>query len=169
VNLSGPQQRVLDAIAWLEAVGFPEPSKIQTGFMAGYRVGKRVGGTFGNVLGQLRSLELIDYPSAGAVQLTPAGRAAAEMPAIERTTRGLQDAIFGRLSATEQRVLQVLVDEYPRAVTKQDCGARAGYSVGDRVGGTFGNILGRLRSLGLIDYPSPGSVAAEPVLFIDGR
>jgi hypothetical protein len=133
VNLSGPQQRVLDAIAWLEAVGFPEPSKIQTGFMAGYRVGKRVGGTFGNVLGQLRSLELIDYPSAGAVQLTPAGRAAAEMPAIERTTRGLQDAIFGRLSATEQRVLQVLVDAYPRRGEEEGRAApRAGYSVGDR-------------------------------------
>ena len=47
-------------------------------------------------------------------------------------------------------------------------GELAGYTVGDRVGGTYGNILGRLRSLGLIDYPSPGEVVALPVLFLEG-
>lgn len=29
------------------------------------------------------------------------------------------------------------------------------------------NNLGSLRSLGLIDYPSPGAAAALPVLFLD--
>jgi hypothetical protein len=164
---TGPQQRVLDALAWLEAVGFPQPTKIQVGFIAGYRVGKRVGGTFGNILGELRSAGLLEYPAAGTVELTHAGRTLAEVPDIERTTRGLQKAVYARLDGPERRVLQVLVAAYPEALSKQETGELAGYTVGDRVGGTFGNILGRLRSLGLIDYPSPGQAAALPVLFLE--
>ena len=34
-------------------------------------------------------------------------------------------------------------------------------------GGYFNN-LGALRSLGLIDYPEPGYMKAEPVLFLEG-
>lgn len=167
-DLTGPQQRVLDALAWLEAVGFPRPTKIQTGFIAGYRVGKRVGGTFGNILGELRSAGLLDYPSPGTAELTDAGRALAQFPDIEPTTRGLQEAIYEKLDGPERRVLEVLVQHYPAALSKRDVGEEAGYTVGDRVGGTFGNILGRLRSLGLIDYPSPGEAVALPVLFLKG-
>ncbi len=167
-TLTGPQQRVLDALAWLEDVGFPQPTKIQTGFIAGYRVSKRVGGTFGNILGELRSAGLLDYPSAGLVELTETGRAVAAIPDIEPTTRGLQEAVYARLDGPEGRVLEVLVANYPAALTKRDVGELAGYTVGDRVGGTYGNILGRLRSLGLIDYPSPGEVIALPVLFLEG-
>lgn len=171
-ELTGPQQRVLDALAWLGVLGFDRPTKIQVGFVAGYRVGKRVGkrvgGTFGNILGQLRSEGLLEYPSAGTVALTESGAQIATVPDIERSARGFQDAVYARLDGPERRVLQVLVDAYESgegAISKQECGTRAGYTVGDRVGGTFGNILGRLRTLGLIDYPSPGEVAALEVLF----
>lgn len=166
-DLSGPQQRVLDAVAWLEQVGFAQPTKLQVGFIAGYRVGKRVGGTYGNILGQLRGAELIDYPSQGQVELTPDGRTVASPPDIEMTTAGLQSAVFARLQEPERRVLAGILNDYPESISKQEAGERAGYQVGDRVGGTFGNILGRLRSLGLVDYPTPGHVAALPVLFLD--
>ena len=167
VDLTGPQQKVLDALAWLEAVGFPQPTKLQAGFIAGYRVGKRVGGTYGNILGQLRNDGLIDYPTAGQLELTDAGRAAARFPDIERSTRGLQDAIYAKLDGPERRVLEALVTHYPTPLAKREVGELAGYTVGDRVGGTFGNILGRLRSLGLIDYPSPGEAVALPLLFLE--
>ena len=36
------------------------------------------------------------------------------------------------------------------------------------VGKTY-TALGSLRSLGLIDYPSPGQVVALPVLFLEGE
>lgn len=166
-DLTGPQQRVLDSIAWYEALGFTQPTKIQVGFIAGYRVGKRVGGTYGNVLGQLRAAGLLDYPTQGALELTEAGRAVAQPPQIEQTPEGMQQAVYDRLSEPERRVLQGIVEEYPEAISKQAAGEKAGYTVGDRVGGTFGNILGRLRSLGVIDYPSAGEVAAEPILFLE--
>jgi plasmid stabilization system protein ParE len=164
--LTGPQQRVLDSLAWLEAVGFDQPTKIQCGFIAGYRVGKNVGGTYGNILGQLRSAGLLDYPKQGRVCLTAEGRGTANLPDIEQTTAGLQKAIYDRLTAPEEKVMRVLVDVYPKALTKQECGARSGYTVGPNVGGTFGNILGKLRTLGLADYPQRGMVAATSVLFI---
>lgn len=165
-ELTGPQQRVLDACAWLEAVGFASPSKGQVGFIAGYRVGKKVGGTFGNLLGQLRGMGMLDYPSAGAVRLTEAGASCAAMPDIERTSEGLQSAILARLSEPERRVMRSLIRVYPESMSKQDVGAEAGYAVGEKVGGTFGNLLGKLRGLGLIDYPQAGAAVATDVLFV---
>lgn len=166
-DLTGPQQRVLDALAWLDAVGFPQPTKIQIGFIAGYRVGKKVGGTFGNILGELRSSGLIEYPTPGTAALSAEGATLAQAPDIERSTAGLQQAVYSRLDGPERRVLEVLVAAYPDALHKQEVGASAGYAVGEKVGGTFGNILGRLRSLGLVDYPQAGYAAATSVLFLE--
>lgn len=168
-GLSGTEQRVLDALAWWRAIGIDTPDKGQVGFIARYRVGKSVGGTFGNILGSLRAKGLIDYPGQGVASLTDAGLAISRAPEKDPTTEDLQRAIFDRLDGPESRVLQVLIDSYPDPITKQECGQRAGYTVGDSVGGTFGNILGRLRSLGLIDYPQQGKVVALPVLFLEGR
>lgn len=165
-QLTGPQGKVLDALAWLEGIGFDRPTKVQAGMIAGYRVGKKVGGTFGNILGQLRAAGMIDYPETGRVSLTDAGRHEAQVPDIPRTDAGLQAAIFERLSGPEQRVLEAVIDAYPDPVRKVDAGAAAGYTVGEKVGGTFGNILGKLRSLGLVDYPDKGLVAATDVLFV---
>lgn len=164
-ELTGPQQRVINACAWLEAVGFPTPSKQQVGFIAGYRVGKKVGGTYGNILGQLRAAALVEYVATD-LRLTDAGAAQASDPGIPRTTDGLQQAVYARLSGVERRVLEAVVSVYPNPATKQDIGAAAGYTVGEKVGGTFGNILGKLRTLGLIDYPAPGYVVAAAIMFV---
>lgn len=51
------------------------------------------------------------------------------------------------------------------ALSRADVAAAAGYEAN---GGAFQNPLGSLRSLGLIDYPAPGQVAALPVLFLEG-
>jgi hypothetical protein len=165
-GLTGPQQRVLNAIAWWNAVGFERPTKQQVGFIANYRVGKKVGGTYGNVLGDLRSSGLIDYPAQSVVELTEEGRALAGSVAIAPTTEGIQAAAHARLAEPESRVLQVIIDAYPGDLSKKEAGEAAGYSVGDKVGGTYGNVLGRLRTLGFIDYPAPGRVVAAEVLFL---
>lgn len=67
-----------------------------------------------------------------------------------------------------QLPLEALIEVYPDALSKQEVGERAGYNVGPKVGGTFGNILGKLRSLGLIDYPRQGEAVALPLLFLEG-
>lgn len=164
-DLTGPQQRVLDAIRWYDILGNHAPTKQQVGFIAGYRVKKSVGGTFGNILGSLRSDGLIAYPNPGTVALTYDGAQLANDPGIEHENESIQSAVLARLDNPEQRVLSILIGTYPNPMVKQELGARAGYQVGASVGGTFGNILGRLRSLGVIDYPSPGQAVATDVLF----
>lgn len=166
-ELTGPEQRILDAIKWWGEVGVTTPSKVQVGFVAGYRAGKKVGGAYGNYLGALRAKGYITYPSNGACALTDAGFALAGDADIEQTSEGVQAVFLERLSDPEQRVMRALITAYPDSMTKQDVGAAAGYTVGEKVGGAFGNYLGRLRSLGLIDYPAPGEAIATAMLFLE--
>jgi uncharacterized protein len=67
-KLDGPEKRVLQALVDVYPDALP---KREVGERAGYTVGERVGGTFGNILGRLRSLGLIDYPSPGEAVATP--------------------------------------------------------------------------------------------------
>lgn len=62
------------------------------------------------------------------------------------------------------RLLRELVDVYPEALQKGDLADRAEASA---TSSSFSNNLGSLRTLGLIDYPSPGYVAALPILFLE--
>lgn len=166
-DLTKPEQRVLDSLAWWEAIGVAQPDKGQVGFIAGYRVGKNIGGTYGNLLGSLRTRGYLDYPSPGAAALTDEGRKLARFPPVNPTLAALHEAVCSRLSNPEVRVLEAIMQDYPNPVAKQEAGARAGYTVGDNVGGTFGNILGKLRSLGLIDYVRGQAIATE-LLFPPG-
>jgi hypothetical protein len=161
------EQRILDAIRWFGLIhaGTP-PTKQQVGFLAGYRVGKSIGGTYGNTLGKLRSKGLIDYPSPGTVALTAEGARLANDPGIEVSNESVQDAVRARLKPAEVRVLDVLIAAWPHPLRKQEIGERAGYTVGPSIGGTFGNILGRLHNtLGVIEYPAPGEARASDALF----
>lgn len=166
-ELTGPEQRILDAIAWWNEVGIKQPTKVQVGFIAGYRAGKKVGGAYGNYLGALRAAGYITYPSAGSTALTNTGQALANPIDIEQTSEGLQGAFLDKLTDPEQRIMKALIDVYPQAITKQELGDAAGYQVGEKVGGAYGNYLGRLRTLGLIEYPSPGYAVAADILFLE--
>ena len=161
-ELSGPEQRILDGLAWLEAIGVSSPEQAAVAFMAGYSPG---GGAFQNPRGALRSKGLVEYAAGGRVQLTEAGRALAAVPDAPLTPQELQARVLGRLPGPEQRILKVLLEAYPEPVPNDELAQRAGY---EPRGGAFQNPRGRLRSLGLIDYPRPGSVVARPLLFLEG-
>jgi hypothetical protein len=76
----------------------------------------------------------------------------------------LQHKILDRLDGPRRRILQPLLVCYPGDLSREELAEKAGYSP---EGSAFTNPLGSLRSLGLIDYPSPGRVVALPVLFLD--
>ena len=163
-GLTGPQQRVLDALHWLEGSGLSESaSRVQVAFLAGYKPG---GGAFNNTLGSLRSAGLIAYPSSGGVALTGEGRARAREPDAPLTAEALRRAVMERLNGPQRRVLEPLMDAWPEEMSVEDLAGAAGYVPG---GGAFNNTRGSLRSLGLIDYPGPGRVVACPVLFLEDR
>lgn len=159
-GLPGPQQRILDAIAWWEVVGLDKPTRVQVAVAAKYGP---EGGAFSNPLGALRTSGLIDYPSPGVVSLTAEGKTLAAQPKVAPTTQELHARIMSILDGPRRRILQPLLDAYPEEMSREDLAAAANY---EPVGGAFSNPLGSLRTLGLIDYPKPGHVVALPILFV---
>jgi len=157
-GLTGPEQRILDALAWLEGVGQREARQQAVAFLAGYTVG---GGAFNNPRSALRVRGLIEY-HGDRLALTEVGRVLARAPGAALTPEELQARVLGQLPGPEGKLLRVLLDAYPGALSNEDLAQRAGYAPN---GGAYNNPRGRLRSLGLIDYQG-GLVVARPVLFL---
>ena len=160
-DLTPARQKILNGLAFLSGIGVPTADKTQLALLVG--VSPTSGGYFNN-LGALRSSGLIDYPSGGTVALTTAGAAVASTDGVPTTTRELHDAIRAKLPAAKWRILEALIPVYPKAVSKDDLAEQI--DVSPTSGGFFNN-LGSLRSLGLVTYPQPGTVAAQPVLFLE--
>ncbi len=162
-TVSGPQQRILDALAALEAIGVPQADKTQVALFA---KASPKSSSFTNNLGHLRNqLSLIDYPAGGRVCLTSEGRGLADAGGAPSTVDELHAFVYSLVGGAKSRLLEVLIAEDGNPITKDELAGRAGASVSSS---SFTNNLGSLRSLGLIDYPQPGWVVALPVLFMEG-
>lgn len=159
-GVSRSQQRILDALAWLEGAGIAQPVRAQLALWA--EVSPTSGGFFNN-LGSLRSAGLIDYPSGGSVALTDAGRAAAQASAPP-TVDEMQASVCAKVGSSKAAILRHLIGIYPRDIARDDLAEKI--DVSPTSGGFFNN-LGALRTLGVIDYPGPGKVVALPVLFLE--
>lgn len=156
-GITGPEQRILNAIAWMNAIGVDEPEQAPVAFLAGYTIG---GGAWNNPRGSLCTKGLIEY-RGDALVLTDAGATIAQPPEIGRGEGELHDAIMQRLPGPERKLLTVLINVHPRAMTNAELAERAGYAPN---GGAYNNPRGRLRSLGLIEYRD-GMIRARDILF----
>jgi hypothetical protein len=158
-DVTAPQQRILDVLAQLALYGIEAPAKEMVAAHAG--VSPTSGGYFNN-LGRLRASGLVDYPQPGAVALSDAGRSAANHPDRAPTLNELHESWFAILPAPQALILRAAVAAYPRAIPKDDLADEVGVS---RTSGGYFNNLGRLRTLGAIDYPQKGTVRASDILF----
>lgn len=138
-----------------------QPAKVQ---LALFAEASPKSSSYANNLGALRASGLVDYPVGGRVALTDDGRAIADASAAPTTIDDLHRFVAGLVGAPKWRLLEQLVRAYPGALSKGDLAELAGASV---TSSSFANNLGSLRSLGLIEYPGPGLVAALPVLFME--
>ncbi|HEV2098726.1 MAG TPA: DUF87 domain-containing protein [Stellaceae bacterium] len=161
-QITGAWQRILDALAWLDLAGLRPATKVQLAFVAGY--GPSSSG-FANYLGAMRSGGLIEYPAPGRIELTPEGAERAQPPERRLDTAMLHGALQKKLGAAKWSVLAAVIDAWPNAIDRDTVASGSGYSPSSS---GFANYLGELRSLGLIDYPSRGTVRAEDILFIGG-
>jgi len=159
--ISGSQQRILNALIWAEGIGLSCLDKTQLALLADHS--PTSGGYFNN-LGALRTAGYIEYPGAGAAMLTAAGRAQAHPVDVPTTSAQLQEMLYRKLSTSQANILRVVIAQYPNAMRKDQLAEATGQS--PTSGGYFNN-LGRLRSLGLIEYPSPGQVVAKSILFLE--
>lgn len=164
-GVSGVCQRVLDAMAELAVLGVDPAPRIQVAFLAGYSNLNSTG--FAKAIGKLRTDGLITYPNSEDMALTASGRAHAEAPARPRTPDELHDRILSLLGGVHARVLRPLIAAYPESLGRMDLAGQAGYSNLNSTG--FAKAVGRLRSLGFIDYPDSQSIVALPVLFLEAR
>lgn len=160
-GLTGPEQRILDALAWWRAIGTGEPARVQVATIARYSATST---SFTNPLSALRTKGLLDYPTSATVALTPEGSAKARTPASAPTTAELHARIFTILDGPRRRILEPLLAAYPDAMSREDLGVASNYSPTST---SFTNPLSGLRSLGLIDYRPGGQVVALPVMFVE--
>jgi hypothetical protein len=160
-GLTGPEQRILDAIAWQNALGIDEPAQVAVAFLANYTYGT---GAFNNARGSLRSKGLVEYRPGDRIVLTFEGKKCAQPPDVALTTEELHRRVLAVLEKPHQKILKPLLDAYPRALSNEDLAPLAGYKPGV---GAFNNPKGRLRTLGLIEYPQPNQAVASSILFLD--
>jgi hypothetical protein len=144
----------------MESIGHSNADATTVAFLAGYTVN----GHFNNLRGKLKSNGYIDYPSGGRIALTQKGRVAAPDVERPRTLAALHQAVRDRLDHSMVRLLDPVIAAYPKVLDTAEHARLAGYTVN----GHYNNMRGRLRTMGLIQYPSSGSVMATDVLFPSG-
>lgn len=157
------RRKILDALASLAGIGVTSAPKGQVALWAG--VSPKSSG-FANNLGGLRSAGLIDYPSGGRVAITAAGYAQADTVTAPMSDAELHAQVQALVTPARWKILEALIAIYPDQIGKAALAQEIGVSAASS---GYANNLGALRSLGLIDYPGSGQVAAAPMLFIEGR
>lgn len=158
-SVSAPQQRILDAVAWFEAIGVTTPKRTVVAAVAG--VSSKSSGFRANV-STLSGLDLVTYPGKGHLALTDSGRAGAAAPAATPTTEQLHDEVCRMLSGPQADLLRVLIGVYPGALTREELASRAGVSASSS---GFRANVSTLSGFELVRYPTRGEVAASDLLF----
>ena len=160
-DLTGPERKILTALARLKAIGKTIVPKPMAAGWAGY---SPEGGAFGNPIGRLNATGRVVYPSPGMVSMTAEGLALVgeQPPPVdqEEIWRGILDILNG----PERKILSALLKHGKEEISKADLAAASGYSP---EGGAFGNPIGALRTKGFLDYPRPGIAKAADWLFFE--
>jgi len=156
------QQRVLDAAAFLHAIGHAEPKVLAVGLLAGI---DPTGGHFSNTVGPLSTGGLI-IRGGGTLSLTDSGRAAANTPewsSLADYHAALRECV-DRKSGAAARIFDYLVETGNHPTTSEAIGTAVGI---DHTGGHFSNSIGPLGTLGLIRRRA-GTVEPTDILFPEG-
>ncbi len=152
--------KILGALTWLASVGVHQPSRPVAGVMAGYKPG----GRFNNLLGSLNTKEHIWYPCPGTIEITDSGVTHAPEHEEPPTLQDLWDAWQSKLSNSQWKLIEVVLEEtfVKDALTPALLAEQSGYTVGGR----FNNLLGSLRTLGLIT--KRGAIEPTELLYPEG-
>ena len=163
-GITGPIQKIIDAIAWMETIGISVPNISIIAFLSGYTNHRSKG--FTNPLSRSNVLGLVYKPDAKSISLTDAGRAAAKYPPPPTTTQELQEMIFSKLPGPQTRILSVLVErDEPFPMDREELAARCGYTNPRSKG--FTNPLSRLKTSGLVDRVMDDKFSAAKFLFLE--
>jgi hypothetical protein len=156
-GVTGPEQRILDALAWWSEMGVDVVGLPALAFLADYS--PKTSG-FIKARGLCHGKGLVAKPGGDATTLTDAGRALASPVDVPRTNAGLQEAVLRKLPGPERKLLAALLEH--GEMTREQLAEATNYS-----NATSGYIKARgsLVSLGLAVYPTSGRVAASAILY----
>lgn len=157
VKLKAGARRLLETVARHHPMRM---SQSQVGTLAGFKV---TGGTFGTYKSILRREGLIDIDGEGMWTATEAGRIEAGVAGAEPMS---VDEVLDRwrsvLKLGARTMLDVLIDNYPKALSRSEL---AGLVDMAESGGTFGTYLSTLRRNGLINVDG-SMITASDTLFV---
>lgn len=154
-TLSGVEQKVLNAAAWWESVGVESPDRDQLAIASQYHPNAK---SFCNALGSLRSKGYIN-----GLSLTADGRRFAECPSSPPTLEDAHAAFVARMDGVQRRVFEA-VHAASGKIARADLAAATNYHPNAK---SFCNALGRLRTLGLLDYQG-GNVVGTQLMYPEG-
>lgn len=155
-SVTGPQLKVLGALAWWAAMGNDKPLRPQVAAICGWAASS---GHLKNVLGSLSSAGLISYPAPGQVQITPEGSSVAPEPDMSMT---VIDGVRAVLSGPQRALFEALLPGSQTPMDRSDLAEAVGWAP---TSGHLKNTLGSLSTLQIITYPSRGSVALADWIF----
>lgn len=142
---TGPQLKVLRALHFWNSLGIVGPSREQVAFVAGY---SPTSSTFANLIGAMRTDGKITYPEGGLIQLVVCE------PELEMGASEAQQVFARTLKGPQRKVLDAFRNSRD-PMTREEIAERAGYSA---TSSTWTNIIGSLRTLSILQYPSPGYI-----------
>lgn len=162
-GVSRSQQRILNALAGLEVFGMQSPPRAMVAAHSRFSPGA---GHFTNLVGSLRTAGLIDYPQNGLIGLTTEGRKAAQYPAGEVTKEDIQKSWLKIMPTRSHEILlKALIEHYPDSMSRDELAQITNFSTGT---GHFTNLVGKLRTLGAVEYPWQGHVKATSFVCPEG-
>jgi hypothetical protein len=155
-DLSVPHQKVVNAIAWWAALGFPVVERRRACVIAGY---SPKASTFGVYIAALTKAGLVEVPAPAMLSLTADGLAKAHKinagpDEIVRQARTM-------LSVAAQNVFDKITAAYPNWITRTELADQCGLS---RTASTLGVYIAKAGALGFVET-KPGQVRAAEWLF----
>ncbi|MFI4854016.1 MAG: helicase HerA-like domain-containing protein, partial [Phycisphaerales bacterium JB065] len=133
--------RILDALAWFEAVGITQPTRDQVSLVANGR-----GGNFNRNIKALLDDGCLTYPAEGLLQITDAGRMLAIAPEKPGTFDELCAMVRGYLKGGIQTEIFDAIVEHGE-MFREDLSSCIG-----KTGGNFNRNVSALKTMGVLQY-----------------
>lgn len=157
-GLNGPEQKVLNSLAFWESIGVASPNNSATALKCGYSPSSKA---YQNPRSSLRTKSLIKFSKVDHLELTGDGRSKATFPTEPADRETLHRALMEPLDGPERKLLGVLIKNYPTPTSNEDLASACGYASTSKA---YQNPRSALRSIGLAEFQD-GGVVATSILF----
>lgn len=152
------EQKLLNALAELGALGVQQPTRELVAMMAGYSLNTN---SVKTAIVTLKNVGSIDY-GVGTLILTAAGAAIATAAGAPADAAELRARIVAILGPPTDKLLTHLTEIYPQDCTREELAAACGLSINTN---SVKSAIVKLKEMSFATYPAQGRVRADERLF----